>query len=725
MKPKQSAINQSTGLSCFNENYHKTVVYNPTCIDYFLSDCAEGLTTVKTKKVEYYNIAASFDIETSSFIDDSGDKTAIMYEWTFGINGLCMVGRTWADFMRLCAELVEHFQLGENRRLIVYVHNLSYEFQFIRKHFQWFKVFAVDTRKPVYAITETGIEFRCSYLQSGYNLANLGKNLHKYHCEKMVGDMDYKQIRTYKTPLTPAEIGYCLNDVKVVMCYITEQIEIEGNITKIPLTKTGYVRRYVRGLCFGSDCKDKKRARYKRWDYTRMMGELTIEPDEYIMLKQAFQGGFTHASPFYSGETVKDVTSMDFTSSYPAQMVKQKYPMSKGERYQIKDKEDFINCLKCYCCLFDIEIIGLQSKFFFDDYISASRCRQLEKPIIDNGRLVSADHLITTITEQDFVVICKVYTWKEIHIGTMYRYYKRYLPHDFVRAILQLYKDKTTLKGLEGDNPETGIPYNVDYMQKKGMLNSCYGMAVTDIVRDELGYEDDWIDEKPDLSAALNDYNNSRSRFLFYPWGVWVTAYARRALWTGILELKDDYIYSDTDSVKYINPEKHAAYFEEYNKSNIKALENAMRYHGFKKSEIAPKTIKGVEKPLGVWDYDGHYQRFKALRAKCYMVEYDTGEDNITVSGLNKKITVPYLHSKYKDIFNGFTDHLYIPPEYTGKNTHTYIDDPREGIVKDYNGTPAHYKELSAVHLQETDYSLSLADSYVNYLMQIKNEVKQ
>lgn len=726
MSSNRKEIITLIGQEHFNDNYQKTIIYNPTCIDYFLQDACKDLITVKTKKVTYYDVAASFDIETSSFIDDAGNKTAIMYEWTLGINGLCMIGRTWHDFIMLCDSVVKYLHLSSDYRILVYVHNLAYEFQFIRKYFKWFKVFAVDTRKPVYAITESGIEFRCSYLQSGYNLANLGNNLHKYHCQKLVGDLDYKKIRTSKTPLTSNEINYCLNDVKVVMCYITEQIEIEGNITKIPLTKTGYVRRYVRSCCFGSDMDDKKRKKYKRWDYSNMIKELTIEPEEYIMLKQAFQGGFTHASPFYSGQTIKDVTSMDFTSSYPAQLIKQKYPMSKGERHQVKDKADFIHCLQCYACIFDVEITGLKNTFLYEDYISASRCRKLQKPVIDNGRLVSADYLITTITDQDFAIICKVYRWDQLRIGTMYRYYKRYLPHDFVRAVLQLYQDKTTLKGLSGKDPETGIDYNVTYMLKKSMLNSCYGMAVTDIVRDELSYIDDWIEEKPNLQEALNEYNNSRSRFLFYPWGVFCTAFSRRALWEGgIIPLKSDYLYSDTDSVKCINYEKHKAQFEEYNHKNNEAMAKAMRYHGFKLDQTKPKTIKGVEKPIGVWDYDGHYKRFKALRAKCYMYEYDSGEINITVSGLNKKITVPYLKSKYKDVFRSFNNGLYVPPEYTGKNTHTYIDDMREGSITDYLGNAVEYKELSAVHLQETDYSLSLADSYVEYLLHIKKELAQ
>ena len=75
------------------------------------------------------------------------------------------------------------------------------------------------------------------------------------------------------------------------------------------------------------------------------------------------------------------------------------------------------------------------------------------------------------------------------------------------------------------------------------------------------------------------------------------------------------------------------------------------------------------------------------------------------------------MQKKYKDrIFDAFTDDLYIPPEYTGKNTHTYIDYEIHGILKDYNGKYAEYDELSGVHLMPADYSLTLSDAYLNYL---------
>lgn len=258
-------------------------------------------------------------------------------------------------------------------------------------------------------------------------------------------------------------------------------------------------------------------------------------------------------------------------------------------------------------------------------------------------------------------------------------------------------------------------------------------MSVTDPVRDDHPYiGNEWQeDEKRNVEKEIEKYNKSSARFLFYPWGVFVTAYARRNLFSGIMECKNDYIYSDTDSIKIRNANQHKKYFDEYNRLIIEQLKRACDFHKYPYDLISPKTIKGVEKPLGVWDFDGHYSRFKTLGAKRYMVQYSddprNGDDrnkiNLTVSGLNKKIVVPYMIEKYgENIFDAFSNQLYIPKGKTGKLNHTYIDNEISGDVVDYLGNKGHYHELSCVHLDDADYSLSMSQEYVDYLLSIETE---
>ena len=246
-------------------------------------------------------------------------------------------------------------------------------------------------------------------------------------------------------------------------------------------------------------------------------------------------------------------------------------------------------------------------------------------------------------------------------------------------------------------------------------------MAVTDIVREEYKYTDDWESPAvPDLDIALTKYNRNRNRFIFFPWGVWVTAYSRARLWSGIIACSKDYIYSDTDSIKIRHGERYRDYIEKYNRSVRKSLEKACSYHGIPVEMTRPKTIKGEEKELGVWDFDGHYTRFKTLGAKRYMVEHDNGEIQLTVSGVNKKVAMPYLLEKYgNDVFDAFRDGLEIPPGKAGKLTHTYIDTPIRGTVTDYLGVSGEYAEETYIHMEDAGYNLGMAGEYLAYLEQL------
>lgn len=735
-----------------NKFHFDNRIYEPSEISQFLNDC--GIREMQCIKYGehcyYFNVSSAFDIETSSFYRDEDmnqytemqmfnagldddernklEKVAIMYVWQFGINGYNLMGRTWKEFIDCLNYIHEELSLTGGRTLVVYVHNLSYEFQFIRKWLEWEKVFSTDDRKPIKALCTLGIEFRDSLILSGYSLANLSNDLMKYKVEKLVGDLDYSLVRHSKTPLTEKEIAYCINDIRVVMAYIQEKIETEGNITRIPLTKTGYVRRYCREKTLYNEEPHKKNKTYKK--YHELMKDLTLNEKEYYQAKRAFQGGFTHANAMYVGKQIDNVTSYDFTSSYPSVMVAELYPMSGSKEIVIKSKEQFERLNKQYCTMFDCKFYNLRPKLFCDNPLSFSKCWENKNPIINNGRIVYADEITTTLTNVDFEVMQDFYEWDNIEVWNFKAYLKAPLPTNFVDSILKLYEDKTTLKGVEG--------MELEYMIAKGMLNACYGMTVTDIVRDEYIYDTEWSVEKANAGEQIKEYNEDKARFLFYLWGIFVTAYARRNLFTGIKEFKGDYIYSDTDSVKVCNVEKHQTYIDNYNKWIIGKLETACEIHGFNKNRIRPKTKDGTEKPLGVWDFDGFYTRFKTQGAKRYMYEYKDKEGKlhtkITIAGVNKVQGIEYLMKRYKElVFENFQEGLLIPSKWkdedgtiinaSGKNTHTYIDEEKAGLVTDYLGVTTDFYEKSSVHLQGASYEMSLSKDFVKYLKGVKSYV--
>ena len=678
---------------------------------------ARTIKSTRRKDGYYYDISVSFDTETTSmYTGTPREKFAFMYVWQFGIDGYYCYGRHWSQFITLLLKLKEYGNLSVDKKLIIWIHNLSFEFQFFRKLIPWDSVFAVDKRQPVKALSSWGIEFRDSLILSGYKLANVAKNLTSHKIPKMVGDLDYSKIRNTKTTFTKKELGYMLNDVRILIAYIDEQREQYGDIAHIPLTNTGRVRQLVRKNCFGKNW-------FTRSKYLAIMNILQLKKSDYIECKKAFAGGFTHANPNKVGGTFKNVASIDFTSSYPTVMIAEKYPSSRAIDYKYKNRADFEKMLEKRLAIFKVRFTNLVTKISQDNYLSSSRGSADDIFVVENnGRVYSARQFTTYITSIDWEVIKQVYTWDKVEFSEIKTFTKHYLPTPIIKSILELYKKKTTLKDVDGKKAE--------YAHAKGLLNSVYGMTVTDIIRDENLYDkDEWKQVKADPDKLLEKYNNSKNRFLYYPWGVFVTAYARRNLWNGIINVGDDFIYSDTDSIKLLNWNKHKSYVENYDKQVSKKLEKAMKYHRLPADSIRPKTVQGVRKPLGVWNFEGIYTRFKTLGAKRYIDTAYNKEGKevleITIAGLPKEKGEDYLlkisDNDFDKVCKNFQNNLTVPKGQTGKMTHTYIDDLKSFEVTDYQGHVTRETALSSVHLESASFHLSLSQAFKDFLQDISN----
>lgn len=670
----------------------------------------------------YAEISAAFDTETSSWRDDRGDVYGTMYVWQFGIGDKVYYGRTWDEFLSLYVKICISLKLGRGRRLLVYVHNLEFDFQFLRKHLTWNTVFSMSDHKPLYAVSADGLEFRDSYLLAGCSLATVGKNLKRHTVRKMEGDLDYDLIRHCKTPLTNKELEYMEHDILVLLAYIDEYRDEVESISRIPYTKTGKVRGYCRACCLPNP-KDNRR---QFWEYHRMIFNLTLEPQDYTQMKDAFQGGFVHGSAYHVGRVLRDVTSWDLCSSYPAVLVAEMFPMSRPVPYTPKDAEDLRRCFRQYCCIFDVELFDVlpRPEADFEHILSFSKCRDWDgyPRSLDNGRVISIGHCRITCTETDYLMLEKFYTWDRSR-SRIYNFKimtKTYLPHAFVNAILSLYADKTTLKGVEGKE--------IEYQVAKEMLNAVYGCCVTDICRTEWKYNsEEWKPVEPDIKQELEEYNTKWNRFLYYAWGVWCTSYARRNVYSAIMECKGDYVYSDTDSVKILHGERHIAWFKRYNANMQEKLKAACRYHAIPFHMVKPHTVKGDFKLLGAFECEGTYETFKTQGAKRYLYVQD-GEMHMTVAGLNKKIALPWLERRYagksreetyNNIYEAFTHAMTIPAEGTGKKTHFYLDEPTSGRITDYLGQEADWMEYSSIALIPTTFTMSMAAEYLKYIMRI------
>lgn len=668
---------------------------------------------VGRKGHKYLNVSASFDIETSSFYTGE-EKTALMYIWQFGLydvskqETLVIVGREWLEFNNLMN--IFHKILPDKVNLIVYVHNLAYEYTFLNRQFPLLKdkTFFVKPNTPLYA-TFGCIEFRCSYLLSGYSLANLDTKT-----KKLKGDLDYSLIRHSKTPLTDDEMAYCINDVRIVCEYIYNKMQQENDdISKIPHTKTGYVRRGLKQACIGDDFMGNQRKAYAQRTQALQLDGIF----EYSMLKLAYTGGFTGCNPEYYDKIITDIVEcQDFSSSYPSQVCEPEFPVSYVGFEQKMLQKDFEQRLQ-FNAMYGMAIFtNIRAKHIWSTSISYSKCWELDidSEELNNGKLYKANMLKIVLTNIDYKTIKSNYDFDEVRFEGIFIYDKGYLPKPVVEFILDKYIGKTTLKGIKGREAE--------YANKKEDNNSIYGCAVTDrckfnIIEDEDGnctYDDSKSEEE--LIDAYNKRLWLGTEVLPYQWGIYISALARYKLWLGINACNENFIYSDTDSIYFIPNQDIYDFINAYNSMIERKFIALCEKYDLPKDIWKPKTIKGVEKPLGFWDFDGQFTKFKTLGAKRYIKQELDGNIKITVAGLGKTQGRDYLVKNFKDPFQAFTEGLTIPKGETGKMTHTIIKHTIKGQVTDYLGNTVDFVSNGGTHLEDCSFEMSIEKSYVKFL---------
>ena len=648
----------------------------------------------------YCNDILTFDIETtSSFMLPDGqiipyikgmdaeywnglEAMALCYIWQFSVNDTVYYGRELTAFIDLLNDLPDEVYF------IIWVHNLAFEFQFLLNIMDFKNVFARSPHKPMKAIPKRWpcIEFRCTYMLTRLSLESWGKQL---KMPKLVGSLDYSQIRTPLTPLTKEELSYCERDCIVVYTGIKKYLEQYYRVRKIPLTQTGTVRQEV------------KRILQLQPGYNEFIKKLVpANVEEYRRLQQIFAGGYTHANKYYSGKVVRGlIQHYDFASSYPTVMVCEKYPCTPWAYTGKKELPD-ISTFDNYAYIIELKLYNVISTSY-NTYIQAAKVQESKGCRFDNGRVLKADYMKLMITEQDYLTIMENYTWDDIEVIHVWKSRKDYLPKEFIEYILQLYHNKTTLKDVNGQEDL--------YLQSKQYINSMFGMMVTAILQADVVFEAGQWNIKPItaemVNAKLNKlrfYKPSEKRyFLSYSWGCWVTAFARRNLWRCIKYCDNKVIYADTDSL-FINGFVNFTWYNKEITAKLKKACNDLQLD-FKKTR--PKNPDGIECPLGVFTQEPNCIEFKTLGAKRYVERREDGKLYLTVSGINKE-AVALLNDNIDNFRDGFN--FDKDADCVDKKMSTYRDLMPEATYPDgYHSTYKH-----GINLRDTGYNLTLTDEY-------------
>ena len=640
------------------------------------------------KRVKYKDIITAFDIETTRLIDI---EQSVMYvwQWQFG-DDYTVVGRTWEQFATFQRKISK---ILDDSVLVVFVHNLSYEFQFLRGIYQFSpdEVFAIKSRKVLKCNMHGCFEFRCSYIHSNMNLDTYTKKMGVKH-KKLTGTFDYEKIRYSWTELSNEELAYCVHDVQGLVEAIKIEMEHDGdNLYTFPLTSTGYVRR----------------------DAKKAMSTVSISfvknqlPDYeiYKMLREAFRGGNTHANRYYANYTLHNVHSADRSSSYPDVMCNCKFPISEFYRLGDLPYKEVIKLIerrnKALIMRVAITGIYLTRIDWGCPYLSISKCRHIENALEDNGRILSADYIETTLTDIDLRIVLQEYSFTDIRFFDVASSRYGYLPSPLISTICQYYHYKTELKNVPGQE--------LLYMKSKNKLNSLYGMCAQDPVKQSILFINNNFQEQNEEESKLLLENNKKA-FLAYQWGVWVTAWARYRLEEGIILAHGDienpnspqFVYCDTDSVKYLGDIDLTVF-------------NRQRITDSKRSGAYATDPAGITHYMGVYEKEHDMCEFRTMGAKKYVYR-ETPDDKLicTIAGVSKSLGGKELesHGGITAFHEGFTF------EEAGGLEAVYNDD----IDKVIDIAGHSLKITSNVVLRPSTYTLGLSADYKRLLTEVRYE---
>lgn len=274
----------------------------------------------------------------------------------------------------------------------------------------------------------------------------------------------------------------------------------------------------------------------------------------------------------------------------------------------IKDRKQM---LSRFAYILVVEFKNIKCKYY-NNFISQSKCREIKRGKYDNGRVMEAESLTITLTDVDFYFLLDTYKYDSYEIKESYYSVYDYLPKQFIEFVLEKYVNKTAYKNVEG--------MEVEYAKEKNKFNALYGMSVTNMIRDEVLYDNvlDWTErelENTEIIAKLNE--EKKKAFLSFSYGVWVTAYARSNLLKNVIQLDEQVVYCDTDSMK-LKEGYDKTVIEKYNKFVIQKLKYVSKLLDIPYEKFSPKDSKGERHILGVFDNDGQYDEFITQGAKKY-----------------------------------------------------------------------------------------------------------
>ena len=613
-------------------------------------------------KLEIAKDFLSLDTETST---TSNKEKGWIYQWCLSYphpeegKRYLVYGRRPSELTEVFIRIHEANELSKQRRLICFVHNLSYDYtyfhKFLQEGFQTAgEILAVGPHRLI-TYQMDGIEFRDSLKIFQKSLAKVCKDLNTKH-GKLKDLIDYQKTRYQDSKLNRNDWRYMFRDVVCLDECITEQLHVHNDkIWTIPLTITGYSRRTTKKHFFA----DYNHNRYY-FESKRMNFEL------YSFCRREFAGALTHGNRKRKDLTVileeekkklkrKDlkIKHRDFRSHYPSQQICKYCPSGRFRLYfDRRTNEDLYMTLedldvqynKGYCYLAAITFDHLRIKkgitLPYGQVVKFYEGRLDDVQFTtDNGRILAMEgESLVIVNELDLKWLRKQYDF-DYEIETVYIAKRGRFPKYIRDTCDQYFYGKSVTKDIENDLKAKGYSeFSIERREahrqnliEKGLLNAIYGMTATDPIRVAYTEAEDgeWNKERitaADIEERLNKYYDKKGSFMNYELGLWTTAHARDELLTLVELIGYEYfLYGDTDSIFYISTPEIEERIESLNREWLKEAEQKEYYI----------TIEDKKVHYHQFEDEGEdIIEFRFLHSKCYAYVTSDGKLHTTIAGV-------------------------------------------------------------------------------------------
>jgi hypothetical protein len=413
-----------------------------------------------------------------------------------------------------------------------------------------------------------------------------------YGIEKLKGEWDYKKYRDATTEISQEEWAYVDHDVMIVSRALADY------------RARGYMENTQAAIAYNERLK-------RTWPWFHKLPVLRLKKGDFNIYRDKFPkeikplpvrqhkhllmgyfGGISYVNPKYANKDIFGAYSYDVNSMYPAQMHDAMLPFGDPNIIENPSLKYALHCLRTWpCVVADIDDLSITLKserhlpFLMFPTDSQTSVRM-------QGKVISCRHEKAVLSCQDFRIMEAEYNIHTMKITRLYCFNsKRGQYAAFVDYFYGMKSDADAVRNdpnaSSADKMQAEIIRNV----AKVMINASYGKDGTKLLRttNKTVYNpsENVLENRQDTEIAIPEY--------YLPSAIFICSNARWQLYSAARLVRDDFIYSDTDSIKVTS-------------------------HGNEILQNSPEFYVDPLK-LGAWGYEGRYETARFVRQKTYSYE--------------------------------------------------------------------------------------------------------